>query len=459
MVSRDELVSALQPLLPNVERGTIEALAATLDAILSGQAVITDDATVAEREVATALRELVRRQEPVEISSAVIRFGANSQTGDVTVRDVAGRDITNIHIEVKLSVPPATPAQPAPAEAMGASAPPAASAALPTAPAESTATPTTAIAATPTEQAPPRTKQTTRPSLEERWEAFKKRPWVFAIGLLVGLILTITTLTSGVVGTVADWQSIQPTASPAVLAAVATATLAIPTAAPPSATPEPTETLEPTAIPAPTATAGPTPTLAADISCPLTERVKPIDCSIIGPYAWPAADNPDDVPTIKRDWVFRTGQSAPGEEYVLAELRYNLEKPGTYAGIAFTFQRDWEDLSGFEAIQVRLGFPGELDICRLYLKPAENNRPELENDSNPPPDGDIAMGRDLGFKEGIVADPIGPVRTITIPLRTIFPNTPLDRIKEIGFIAGLRDTRPAEGLCRVHDIVLLRTMP
>jgi hypothetical protein len=88
------------------------ALARLLQLIGAYQAGQIDQAALGARIAEDAeLRELARQRAGgrVERGGAVIDFGANTQLGDVHIRDAAGRDIINM--TVNLAAQPARPAR------------------------------------------------------------------------------------------------------------------------------------------------------------------------------------------------------------------------------------------------------------------------------------------------------------------------------------------------------------
>lgn len=133
---------------------------------------------------------------------------------------------------------------------------------------------------------------------------------------------------------------------------------------------------------------------------------------------------------------------------------YTRDAEDSYAGLEYDFGKDrLRDLEGFDAVQIRLGYEGENDACKLYLKES----PERDTGDGFP------LDRTRRYPAGVVvSDPltIGTllVETVTIPLRENFPNTNLDRILALGVQAG-GEGYPLSGVCRVYSLNLLRSFP
>ncbi|NTU86369.1 MAG: hypothetical protein HGA45_44740, partial [Chloroflexales bacterium] len=93
MIDREQLVAALQQALPTATPEQLQALLRRLIAPTSGGA---EDAALA----AELLRQFAGQQIPT--ASSMISFGAGTQLGDVTISDVAGRDLFKVELQQTL---------------------------------------------------------------------------------------------------------------------------------------------------------------------------------------------------------------------------------------------------------------------------------------------------------------------------------------------------------------------
>ncbi|MEI7771516.1 MAG: hypothetical protein WCI67_16105, partial [Chloroflexales bacterium] len=89
--NKADIVHALQAALPDAPVSPLELLAQ----ILTGEQALTD-AHQSDGDLGTILRGLAGST--LKISNSTIQFGSDNQFGDVTFRDVAGRDILHINV-------------------------------------------------------------------------------------------------------------------------------------------------------------------------------------------------------------------------------------------------------------------------------------------------------------------------------------------------------------------------
>lgn len=100
-----DLAAALRAALPPELHHLVEPLARYVEATAMLNSLTTDPAH--ETAITQALTSLYGKA--VSSPAGLLSFGAGSQTGDVSTRDVAGRDILHVSIQ---TVPPAPPTAP-----------------------------------------------------------------------------------------------------------------------------------------------------------------------------------------------------------------------------------------------------------------------------------------------------------------------------------------------------------
>lgn len=96
------LAEAVRAALPQHLHRLVEPVVAYLEAAVALRDLVSDPS--ASAAVAQALTSL--RGTEIPLPAGVVTFGANTNLGDVTMRDVAGRDVINLSITLPASAPP-----------------------------------------------------------------------------------------------------------------------------------------------------------------------------------------------------------------------------------------------------------------------------------------------------------------------------------------------------------------
>jgi len=100
MLNYQDLLTALHNAAPRVGYETFVKLVDLLSALMNNRLTYEQAQAVVSRDqnLVLAMKELAGKN--VSVENSVLSFGDNSQVGDVTVRDMAGRDIVHLTITI-----------------------------------------------------------------------------------------------------------------------------------------------------------------------------------------------------------------------------------------------------------------------------------------------------------------------------------------------------------------------
>jgi tetratricopeptide (TPR) repeat protein len=102
MVNLNELEQALSKIISHEYSTQIHKISQLLLQVLTNPSQVTAVSRFIERDIDLQMLVASLANQEIRIGDSLVRFGSNSQVGDITFRDLAGRDITHLHFNIRI---------------------------------------------------------------------------------------------------------------------------------------------------------------------------------------------------------------------------------------------------------------------------------------------------------------------------------------------------------------------